>query len=259
VLARIALTSFLCLQLFGAAALADKAFPPPPRNYIYDEPHLLSANETQEISAYLSNQDQKTGNQVLVAIFNSTDGEDFVDYTNRLFKTWNPGQKGKDNGVLLALFIKEKKSRIEVGYGLEPLLTDALTKRIMITVLKPDFQQAQYAQGIYKTVQAIHAVITDPATAQKMVQAQKGEPLPSWIFIILFGGIFGFFYLWDRFFPNTYTLGSQRSTRNRSPWDSGFGGGGFGGGGGWGSGSGGGGGFSGGGGSSGGGGASGDW
>jgi uncharacterized protein len=253
VLKTIVAIAFLGLSAFGSAAFAEKAIPPAPSNYIYDEPHLLSAADSTQISSYLSQQDRDTGNQVIVAIFNSTDDEDFVDYTNRVFKAWNPGQKGKDNGVILALFIKEKKSRIEVGYGLEPVLTDAFSKRIMITVLKPAFQAGEFSRGIYQTVQAIQAVIHDPATADRMTRPQKGAPLPSWIFFLLFGGIFGFLYLYDRFFPNSSTLTGQRS-RQSSIWFGG-GGGGFGGGGGWG----GGGGFSGGGGSSGGGGASGGW
>lgn len=249
------LSVFLLLNLVGADVQAEKAFPPAPTNYIYDEPHLLSPAGTQEISRYLSEQDQKTGNQVVVAIFNSLDGEDTVDYTNRLFKTWNPGQKGKDNGVILAIFLNDRKTRIEVGYGLEAILTDALSKRILSTVLQPAFRQNQMDAGIYQSVQAINRVIADPTDVPPAQPEGRGKRKASPLFLLLIGIVFFIIYMADRFFPNGGTLGSGRNIRG-SGWGGGFGGGGFGGGSGGGGGFGG---FGGGGGSSGGGGASGGW
>ena len=137
---------------FSARALELPASPP---DYIFDDAGVFDPAKRQELRSLLSAEDLRSGNQVLVASFHTLEDEDPVDYTNRLFKLWNPGQKGKNNGVLLAVFMKEHKIRIEVGYGLEPVLTDALSKRIIETVIKPRFREGEYTQGLIEGSKAI--------------------------------------------------------------------------------------------------------
>jgi uncharacterized protein len=230
-----------------------KAFPPSPSAYIYDEPSLLTNAAHEEIFQALSNEDKQTGNQVIVAIFKSLDNEDLIDYTNRLFKAWNIGEKQKSNGVLLTIFVKEHKIRMEVGYGLEPNLTDAKSNRIIDMILTPAFKQQAYDAGVKGAVQAILNVIhPDPNATPEPTQAEeqqeshsRGIPFPLIIFIL-------FIIIQSLLRRSGGTIG--RGGIGGGFWGGGFGGGGFGGGG-----FGGGGGFSGGGGSSGGGGASGGW
>jgi len=195
----------------------------------------------------LANEDQKTGNQIVVAVFRSLDGEELVDYSNRLFKTWNPGKKGHDNGVLLAAYLKEHKLRIEVGYGLEPILTDAKTRLILENAVTPSFKNQDYGQGLLNGVQAMLAVIhpeqasglpTPVETVPDSSQSRAGFPPIVIIFLIIF--LIRIFSFRRRGFLGGIFLGG-----GGGGWSSG-GGGGFGG-------------FSGGGGSSGGGGASGGW
>lgn len=245
------------LSLIGATAEASKTIPPAPRNYIYDETGLL-ASSTDSLSSLLSQEDRQFGNQILVAVFNSLEQEDPVDYTNRLFSAWQPGEKGKDKGVLLAVYLQEKKIRIEVGYGLEPLLTDAKSKRIIVDYISPAFKEKKYSEGIISAVQALQNIIhADADSVTNSPPRKKGPFRPIYLLIIIV--LFVIINFLDGILPQTLgSHGISRKTRWRS------GGGGFGGGSGWGGGfggssGGGGGGFIGGGGMSGGGGASGDW
>src|SRR4051812_11604358 len=90
-----------------AVAAPARPIPAPPSYYVLDEPHILSERTTQALQALLIEHDRATNEQFLVAIFNSLDGEDLNDYTNRVFQTWKIGQRGQDNGVLLAIFYKD--------------------------------------------------------------------------------------------------------------------------------------------------------
>jgi uncharacterized protein len=209
------------------------------------------------LTRVLHEEDLRSGNQILIVTFPSLENEDAVDYTNRLFKYWNPGQKGKDNGVLLAVFLKEHKIRIEVGYGLEPILTDALTKRIIVTSIAPRFQQGLIDQGLIEGAQSVITTLKTGTPGQGPPPRRGSRGHLGYQFALIMGLI-----LLIRAIQRTQQT-TTLTSRRRDPFDSGFGGfGGFGSGGGWssGGGSGGdGGGFSGGGGMSGGGGASGDW
>ena len=198
-----------------------------------------------------------------MAIFPSLDGEDLVDFTNRVFERWRLGQKGLDNGVLLAVYLEERKARIEVGYGLEGRLTDALSRRILEQELIPHFREKNYDEGIRAACAAIVAATRGEYTARSgrgRSSSRRGGPIT---FLIALAMIIGLALLRGLAGLNSgITYDSRgRRVRRRAGWigglgglGGGFGGGSFGRGGGFG-----GGGFSGGGGMSGGGGASGSW
>jgi len=236
------------------SAFAAKEFPSPPVSYVYDEAGVIGP-ETPVLSRMLGEEDRNSGNQILVAVFKSLDGEDHVDYMNRLFKFWHPGEKGKNNGVLIAAYLAEKKIRIEVGYGLEPDLTDAKSKRILIDILGPAFREKKYGQGLIQAVTRIQRIIHHEANAQTETVGERTESKrnQNWFLNLLIFIVIAILlnYL-DRRKSNTIgSTGIRRHYRDGGLFGGGSGGGMFGGGGG--------GGFSGGGGSSGGGGASGDW
>ena len=182
-----------------------------------------------------------------MATLKSLQGYPIEDYGYQLGRAWGIGQKGKNNGALIIVVPTEHKVRIEVGYGLEGVLTDAQSDVIIEEVMKPAFKQGNYDAGVYNgTLAVLHAIgganlnaSPEPVPAQE--QQHQGSHFPFFLVIILIWIVFGRF-LWPLFF-----LGGMGGGRG------GFGGGGFGGGGF------GGGGFSGGGGSFGGGGASGSW
>jgi uncharacterized protein len=136
-----------------------KAIPRSPYSYVYDEGNVLSSDARNELYRILSSENQMHGNQVLVAIFNSLDGEDLVDYTSRVFKAWKPGQKDKSNGILVAAYLKEHQLRIEVGYGLEPYVTDAKSKGIILNDLMPNFRDKNYDAGVKLAVAHLLEII----------------------------------------------------------------------------------------------------
>lgn len=233
-------------------------YPPSPNVRVNDYAGILQPPEKQELESILREHETTTSNQIVVAIFPTLEQESLEDYVNRLFEKWAIGQKVNNNGVLLAIFLKERQVRIEVGYGLEGRLTDALSSRIIRNELAPDFRAGRYGAGIKKGVLAIQKAI---AGEYKPV-AQPQQPVqpffsPGTIFI----GVMIFLYILYRARNRGVFIDHRGRRRYRDDgwfifpgggWGSGGGGGG---GGGWG----GGGGFSGGGGLSGGGGASGSW
>ncbi len=263
------------------AALA-KPIPPAPQYYVLDEPHLLDQQATRALQALLIEHDRTTGEQVVVAIFNSLDGEDLNDFTNRVFQKWEIGQRGKDNGVLLAVFNQDHKARIEVGYGLEPELTDAKSSRILRDYLIPGMKAGQPAEGITQSalqiLQTIDSPLVQNGRAQKILRSGgmlrtdvRSTPMKNGWIVWLFLGLILMFIV-SHIMSSAEAHFTREGWYRPRPWrrrwwdDDDFGGPRSGGGGffgGWGSGggmSGGGdGGFSGGGGRSGGGGASAGW
>ncbi|MCM2277073.1 MAG: TPM domain-containing protein [Oligoflexia bacterium] len=160
------LTGFLLgSALLGTLPLAPangKEIPPAPRYYVLDEPGILSPSIREALQSLLVEHDHATGEQVVLAIFAGLDGEDSVDWTNRAFAAWKIGQRGKDNGILLALYWKDRKARIEVGYGLEPLLTDARSKTVLSEFLIPELKNGNPDRAIALAAVEILRVIESP-------------------------------------------------------------------------------------------------
>jgi uncharacterized protein len=189
----------------------------------------------------LSAQQQASGNQIVVATVDDLQGYDIETFGYQLARFWGIGQQDKNNGVVLIVAKKERKVRIEVGYGLEGVLTDALSANIIHTIILPAFKKGQFEQGIEAGVKAIIDVLGGEYTPQKKRSSNKNSsPVLAIVFLI---------FLFFSFISSFFGGGSGRGGRGI------FYGGGFGGSGGFG----GGGGFSGGGGGFGGGGASGGW
>lgn len=247
----IAILVFLLTLLFSLPALAQ-AFPPL-TGRVVDAANLLKPEERAALEAKLKSHEDKTTDQVVVATLRSLEGYEIEDYANRLFRHWQLGQKSKDNGALLLVAPQERKVRIEVGYGLEGALTDALSKIIIATAIAPQFQKGNFVGGIDAGVDAMLSILTGDAEEwQRRAEVREDsttviDPVIAFIILLIL------FFLIARLMGASRRQGIKRG--RHGPWIVTTGGWGGGGGGGWS----GGGGFSGGGGSSGGGGASGSW
>ncbi|MGH6834196.1 MAG: TPM domain-containing protein [Methylocella sp.] len=255
----------LCLAaaLLAAFAFVDLALAlafPPLTARVVDAANIIPPAVSGRITPKLASLEAKSGIQLVVATVKSLEGDDIEPYANALFRAWKLGEKQNNNGVLLLVAPNEHKARIEVGYGLEGTLTDALSKIIITNAMVPRFKAGDFGGGIERGVDDIITVLTtDSSDWEKRprlrVERQDTtlDALGPWIALGLF--VFIFFWMTPRSQRGnllSFLLGMLMS--------SGRGGGYRGGSGGWDSGSGGwGGGFSGGGGSSGGGGASGSW
>ncbi len=238
------------LVLAVAPARAAPTFPPL-TGRVVDDAHVLSAQTQADLTAKLAALEQKTSDQVVVVTLPSLQGLEIEDYGYQLGRAWGIGEKGKNNGAILIVAPTEHKVRIEVGYGLEPVLTDALSSVILQEQVLPKFRAGDVEGGVVAGTDAIIAQLDlDPAQAQAANKAAAQQPArhPNPIPVILLL-VFVFFAL--------RALFGRRG--GGGMWALPFlfmGGGGGSGGGGF---SGGGGGFSGGGGSFGGGGSSGGW
>jgi uncharacterized protein len=247
---------------------------------VVDQAHLLNAAQVQDLTSKSEALEAQSGRRLVVATVNSLEGRPIEDYGYQLGRAWGIGQKDKNNGVILLVAPNERKVRVEVGYGVTPVLTDAMSGVVIRDNILPHFKQnpPDYGGGIEAGADALIKQLSLPpeeaaknvaaaGQAQQRRQHSSGSPLPFifWLMVVGFvilshfrrgrgrryrgqkGGISPWVVLWGL---------NELSRGSRGGWGGGGGSSWGGGGGGWG---GGGGGFSGGGGSFGGGGASGSW
>jgi uncharacterized protein len=233
-----------CLLLLNSSAFAQRAIPEHGGRWVHDEANVLSPQTVQELESFLKFHRDSTSNQIAVLIIPSLDGGDIDDYGIRVSKAWGLGQKDKDNGVLLLVSMQDRLARIEVGKGLEGVLTDLESSRINRYELAPKFRTGDYDAGIKGAVNAIvksiqgEYVNENPAPVQRK---RKGSPMVTVMLVLLLiiflsrrrGGRGGGGY-WSSgrgFFPPIIGGGFGSSSGS---WGSGSdfgGGGGFGGGG----------------------------
>jgi uncharacterized protein len=143
------------LAILSIPSLVSALDVPPQTGRIVDLAHVLPPNESEQLTKQLKAHDEKTGNQVAVLILPSLEGEPLEEYSHRVATTWKLGQKGTDNGVLLLVALKERKLRIEVGYGLEGTLTDLRSARIIRQEISPRFKAGDFPAGVRAGIDAI--------------------------------------------------------------------------------------------------------
>ena len=155
---------FITSLSFAQLKIPEKpSFIPP----IIDSTQTLSEVQKKQLYDKLKNYSDSTSTELLVIIVPTTQGEDIARYATDLGHKWEIGQKGKDNGIVFLIAKEDRKMTIQAGYGTEHLLTDALSRRIIETVVKPEFKQGNYFEGIYNGTTAI---------IQIMKGEYKGEP-----------------------------------------------------------------------------------
>jgi uncharacterized protein len=149
----LAALALLTVVLVGVGASALDV--PPLRARVNDLAGVLPPEVEQRLELRLGAYEKKTGHQLAVLIVDSLDGDPLEDFTLRVVEAWKLGNKDRDDGVLLLVAIKDRKIRIEVGYGLEGDLPDALAGRIVRDVMAPAFRRGDVAQGVTAAVEAI--------------------------------------------------------------------------------------------------------
>lgn len=256
------LMSVFYLLVQNASFAATPEPPARPANYVNDFAGIIDDPQEVQMNAYLKELEQKTTVQIMVLTVQSLDGEDIAGFGLKMAEKWKPGQKGKDNGAIIIVALKDKKYRIEVGYGLEGVLPDGFVGSVGREHMVPHFRKGDYTGGLFSAVTAMTQAIAAKENieitgmpkpkARGQVQRQPAQKKDSTFTIILAGILFVlalalfiknpslFSYIFINIIYNT--LLALIFSRNSGGWSGG--GGGFGGGGG--------GGF-------GGGGASGDW
>jgi hypothetical protein len=146
-----------------------------PHGNVNDYAGILSPAERGSLESRVLQLRQKTTAQFAVVILKSLKGSEIDDFTNKLFNQWGVGEKGKNNGVMLLVAIEDRKARIEVGYGLEPILPDTLAGRVLAEVLFPAFRQHRYAEGLTQAVARVAQIIErgKPASAEDKQKRNK--------------------------------------------------------------------------------------
>ena len=154
---------------------ASSPVPARPRDHLTDRAGILSGDATRALNDRLAQFERETSNQLLVVVDRRLPpGTTLEELGSSSIREWGVGQQGKDNGVIFFVFVDDRKMRIEVGYGLEPVLTDARAKRITSTIVKPLFQQGKYAEGI----EAGAAAIMDVARGGDVAAPPASSPWP---------------------------------------------------------------------------------
>src|SRR3984957_11921456 len=146
----------------GLAALAVTY--PALSGRIVDQANIIPAATSAPTEPKLADLESKSGIQLVVATVTSLEGEEIEPYANELFRTWKLGEKTKNNGVLLLVAPTEHRVRIEVGYGLEGTLTDALSKVIITNAIAPRFKAGDFGDGVSRGVDDIITVLTTDAS-----------------------------------------------------------------------------------------------
>jgi uncharacterized protein len=185
----------LLLLLVTATAVAYNF--PPLSGRVVDQAGLLSATAEAELSAQLAAHEQKTTNQVVVVTLNSLEGGAIEEYGVELGRHWGIGQKEKDNGVLLLVAPNERRMRIEVGYGLEGTLTDAISSVIIDRRLRPAFRAGDYEAGIRSGVDGILDVLENNVP-EDLKAPPRQEPVPIDVIIPFMFVLFTFAQFFKR-------------------------------------------------------------
>jgi len=239
---------FAVLFNLGLSVAQNVPEKPSPARFINDFAHILSESEVSTLEQKLRNYQDSTSNQFAIVTVSSLDNYDIESYSYQLAKTWGIGQKDKNNGILILIAPNERKMRIEVGYGLEGAIPDAVCKQIIREVMKPYFKQNNYYAGIDEATNYLIKYASGEYKADP--KAEKGIN-PIWIIVfIVIILIISFISKYQRAKSSHiggpldfWTILSLMSMNNRhgggsswgggsdsgSSWD--FGGGGFGGGG----------------------------
>lgn len=244
-----------CLALLVSATGAGaEKLPPKPDRYFNDYAHVVDEETAHQLNEQLAQFERDTSTQLLVAIYPTMESESSVaDFTQRIAQTWGVGQKGKNNGAVLFIFVQNHQMFIQTGYGLEGALPDATCWDITHNRIAPLFKKGDYAGGLRAGVTAMMQAVrgeykgTGKTRKEEEGGGVEGFPLGAILFVLIV-----IFIIFSRFRRVARGYGYSRWG---GPFIGGFGGGGFGGGGGGGGFSG----FSGGGGSFGGGGAGSSW
>lgn len=245
---KIFLIVIICLLLATASFAVIPPIPQKPPQYVVDLADIIQNDVETRLNGYLQELEQKTTAQVVVLTLLSLEGESLEDFSiSTAHDKWKLGQKGKDNGVLIVIVLKDKKYRFEVGYGLEGILPDSFVGSIGRNYFVPYFQKGDYTGGIYSgTLAVINRIASSEgveisgmpkyATGINSERYPSGRGILRTIFALLFFlGAIILFIKNPRLFLFLLLASSLGGSR-RGGWSSGGGfsgggGGGFGGGG----------------------------
>src|SRR6202158_6191497 len=208
----IAFTALLCTIATGFALTL-----PALSGRVVDRANIISTETRTAIEQKLADLETKSGIQLVVATVSSLDGEEIEPYANELFRSWKLGEKTKNNGVLLLVAPNQRRVRIEVGYGLEGTLTDALSQVIIANAITPGFKGGSARGGDdIITVLTADASEWQKRPALRLDRQQTSNPAIGLVPLFLF--IFIFLIIWLPARHRFLEAGPHRGSRRSSGW-----------------------------------------
>jgi uncharacterized protein len=166
----------LFLLLVLPLSAQDLPQPMKPVRLVNDFAQVLNRMELNKLEAMLVSYNDSTSTQITIVTVQSLGGYEIADYANKLYEAWGIGQKSKNNGLLILLSMEERAVRMEVGYGLEDRLTDALSRRIIERDMVPNFRSGDYAGGLYAASKSVIQVLEGAYTADAKGKGEKQVP-----------------------------------------------------------------------------------
>ncbi len=220
---------------------------PDPGTFVVDKAGIIDDRVERELEGWLRELEQKTTAQVKVLTVPTIEGEDLFGFTQRHAERWKLGRKGKDNGALITVALKEREFRVHPGYGLEPVLPDSWCGQLHREVIIPNFRAGNYSEGLHKAVTAIANRVADASNVQltgipqyRFAPQRRVRPsgvcglgvLPFIVIILLLTRRRRHGRRWGGGLGEAIFWGSVLNNLGRGGRSGGWGGGGFGGGGG---------------------------
>jgi uncharacterized protein len=197
----------ICFCYWSAAAA--EIMPPPPKQHFNDYAGVVSPGTAQQLNRELEDFERQTSSQIIVAVFPKMQSDSSIeDYTVRIAQSWKVGQKGKDNGAVLFVFINDRKMFIQTGYGLEGALPDATAKTIIENEIKPRFRAGDYNAGLTAGARAMMAAVRGEYKGTGQTVAERGAEGHG-------GGIAALFFLFFFFLIVASMLRRNRRQRSR--------------------------------------------
>jgi uncharacterized protein len=171
---------------FSVTVFAAEINFPSPTGFVNDYVGILTADQKQTLDQITQSLKQTNGAELAIAIVDSVEPLDSKLYAVKLFEKWKIGEKGKDNGVLVLLAIKERRIEIEVGYGLEGVLPDALAGQILDDYAVPNFREGKMGEGVIETAKAIASVVAKEENAPQLRPKTEEEGgMAAFYFVII--------------------------------------------------------------------------
>ena len=179
---------FVLLFLTSALSWGQFTIPEKPKKQtsVYDYIGLLPNGQKRALEQKLIRYSDSTSTQIVVAIINSTEGENINFLGAQWGQKWGIGQANKDNGVLVLLAKEDRRIAINTGYGVEGALTDALSKRIIESIIIPEFKQGDYYAGLDKGSDAIFQVLSGEFDEDRTFSNGEGFPIKALLPFIIF-------------------------------------------------------------------------
>jgi uncharacterized protein len=193
----------LCLSFTAFA----KDIPQVTNRFVNDYAGALAPEDARQLEYKLKGYFDSTSTQIVIVLENSLDGDDLFTYSQRLAQTWGIGEKGKNNGLLIYAAISDRKLQIQVGYGLEGNIPDALTSRVRRNIMNPAFKEGNYAVGLDEATTVFMQAASGEFVNDRDEKPSKGiKPglVTTFIIVIIIILIF--------------SRGGGRGNRNRGGW-----------------------------------------